>query len=175
MLSSEQERDRDLFDYILDSLGFEFSSVYSADELVAIIREELDNHFAMGEEVGIDALPSRIYPKTECQRNPIYLLQVSRWVCTDTSKYVYIDVDEKLRDLLTDEVIDEDYKRNSEDWYEEWDVERVFFDREEARAWAANRAYRWDRWRTFAVSAEGALAEILAKRTTYWDGKRYKA
>ena len=91
----------------------------------------------------------------------------------NVDRYEYNSDADEIRDT-EGRLVDAEYKRDSEDWTEEWDVEAVFFDRDEAKSWAEARSYRWRRWRTYAVSAEGDLARLLGRQTTYWDGKPYR-
>ncbi len=106
----------------------------------------------------------RVYPQSECQADPIFLLQSRGWVCTNIDDYEYDEAEERLRDQ-EGVPVDEAYREESEDWEEQWDVQGVFFDRAEAQAWGDARAYRWGKHRTYAVSAMGDLAKILAPMT----------
>lgn len=117
----------------------------------------------------------RIYPRTECQADPLFLLQSRSWVCKNIDNYHWDDEAEALFSEGGVEV-DEAYREEcTDDWEEVWEVEGVFFDRSEAQAWGDARAYRWSKHRTYAVSAIGDLAHLLAPLTTYYDGKPYRA
>lgn len=120
------------------------------------------------------ALPRRVYPDSERQADPVFLLQSREWVCLDRSAFTWDDAAEELRDA-NGVLVDEAYMEGSEDWEERWYTEGVFFTREEAKAWGAARAYRWEKHRTYAVSARGVLADLLAGLTTRDDGRPYRS
>ncbi len=155
------------------------------EESVRIAREVAD---AIGSNIGyatimgglsefealIRAEFSRVYPKSECQADPVFLLQSRRWVCKNMDNYHWDEDAEALFSPGGVEVDDAYREECSEDWDDVWETEGVFFDRAEAQAWGDARSYRWGKHQTYAVSAKGDLAKILAPMTTYWDGQPYK-
>lgn len=111
-------------------------------------------------------LPTRAYPADEVTRDPIFLLERRQWVCRDVAHYRYDSDAEVMRDPDGVEV-DAAFKAASEDFEEVWEVESVWFTREEAEGFAKRTEYRRQYgWRVYCLCAEGKLAQILDSRTS---------
>jgi hypothetical protein len=127
----------------------------------------------MTDTADIRAKAQRVIPETEGTRDPLFLLQIRRWVCLDEGAYRWDSDNERL---VTEDGAEADdaYKSASADFEAVWETDRVFFDRAEAEAWAKARAYNYPSgYRTYSVPVEGPLIAMLAERSVYWDGKPY--
>lgn len=105
--------------------------------------------------------------ETECTRDPIFLFQYRRWVCSPAIDWESFDL--KLGD--EGEVYDEDGNEVSNQQLadmeinvETWITERVFGTREECNAYGERRSYDYrSGWRSYSVPCDGRLAALLVQ------------
>lgn len=109
--------------------------------------------------------PRGLIAEKESTRDPIFLFQFRRWVCSPAIDWG--DFDLKLGE--EGEVYDEDGNEVSEErladmeiYVETWVSEHVFATREEGDAYGRRHGHDYQSgWRTYCVCAEGKLAELL--------------
>lgn len=122
-------------------------------------------------------LPARSYPADDIQRDPIFLLEKRSVVITHQGSYDWCSDCEAV--VEDPPIFEEDAAKveiepcghvivGDQELLDrghavvQWSTDRVFLTRAEAEAYGKARGYNYPGgWRTFAVSAEGALAKLL--------------
>jgi len=115
-------------------------------------------------------LPRRVHPTWEATRDPVYVLQIKRFIVFkdpdgysyDGEGFVRDDADPEADDpYLTDKEL-----VSKECAFEYWESESVWFTRDEAEGWAERHAYRFPSgWQVYCMCAEGRLSELLKAQT----------
>lgn len=143
-----------------------------ADHMIAEwtkLRSSLDTPMPATTNQALNSPRGRV-ADTECTRDPIFLFQHRRWVCSPDIDWedhgLRLDDEGRVYDEDGNEVSDEELA-NREIMVETWVTERVFGTREECNAYGERRSYNYPSgWRSYSVPCDGKLAALLVQ---HWE------